>query len=139
MTKVRGMIVPEAGMTETITAIYENGVLRPLKPLRLKEQQRVKVQLLPEDTQELALQREVVHQWLKDEDLLAEWDDESLEERQAILNDFLAAGLIEERPWLDVPDEDPVSPEERAELARLLGSVPGKPLSETIIEERGEW
>ena len=78
------MIVPEAGMTETITAIYENGVLRPLKPLRLKEQQRVKVQLLPEDTQELALQREVVHQWLKDEDLLAEWDDESLEELSLI-------------------------------------------------------
>jgi len=25
-------------MTEIVTAIYENGVLRPLKPLRLKEQ-----------------------------------------------------------------------------------------------------
>ena len=92
-----------------------------------------------EDLLDLSSQREVVLQWLRDEELLEELDDESLEEKQAILDDFLAAGLIEERPWLDVPDEDPVSPEERAELARLLGEAPGKPLSEIIIEERGEW
>lgn len=126
-------------MTETIIAIYEDGVLRPLKPLRLKERQRVRVQLVAEDTQELLSQREVVLQWLGDEDLLEGWENESLEEQQAILDDFLAAGLIEERPWLDVPDEDPVSLEERAELARLLGNAPGKPLSEIVIEERGEW
>ena len=126
-------------MTETIIAIYEDGVLRPLKPLGLKERQRVRVQVVAEDTQELSSQREIVLQWLKDEELLEEWEDEGLEEKQAILNDFLAAGLIEERPWLDVPDEDPLSPEERAELARLLGNVPGKPLSQIIIEERGEW
>lgn len=126
-------------MTEIVTAIYENGVLRPLKPLLLRERQWVQVQVMAEDTQELASQREVVLQWLEDEELLEEWDNESLEERQAILDDFLAAGLIEERPWPDVPEEDPVSAEERAELARLLGSVPGKPLSEIVIEDRGEW
>lgn len=126
-------------MIETITAIYENGVLRPLKPLRFKERQRVRVQVMAEGVQEPSTQREIVLEWLKDEELLEEWDGEGFDEKEAILNDFLAAGLIEERPWPDVPAEDPVSPEERAELARLLGSVPGKPLSEIVIEERGEW
>ncbi len=103
-------------MTEIITAIYENGVLRPLRPLRLREQQQVRVRLLD------SLQ------------------DEAIDERQLILNDLIAAGIIEEHdPWLDVPEEDPVSAERRAELARLLGAVPGKPLSEIIIEDRGEW
>jgi predicted DNA-binding antitoxin AbrB/MazE fold protein len=36
-------------MPEIITAIYENGVLRPLKPLPLQEQQTVRIQVLPED------------------------------------------------------------------------------------------
>lgn len=33
-----------------VTAIYENGVLRPLNPLPLKEHQTVKIQVLPEDS-----------------------------------------------------------------------------------------
>jgi hypothetical protein len=33
----------------------------------------------------------------------------------------------------------PPSKKERRELAEELGRVPGKPLSEIIIEERGEW
>jgi predicted DNA-binding antitoxin AbrB/MazE fold protein len=33
-----------------ITAIYENGVLRPLKPLPLQEHQTVQIQVLPEDS-----------------------------------------------------------------------------------------
>ncbi len=126
-------------MTEMITAIYENGVLRPLKPLRLKEQQRVKVQVIAEETQERSLQRKIVLEWLNNEDLFEIWDDESLDEKEVILNDLLAAGVIEEHPWADVADEDPLSPHERAELAQLLGNVPGKPLSEIIIDERGEW
>ena len=100
-------------MTETITAIYENGVLRPLKPLRLKEKQRVEVRLLD----------------MAQEDLI--------DEREEALGILQAAGLVE--VWPDVPDEDPVSPERRAELARLLGAAPGKSLSEMVIEDRGEW
>lgn len=39
-------------MTQTIEAIYENGVLRPLKPLKnLKEHSRVKVTI---ETEEMA-------------------------------------------------------------------------------------
>ncbi len=34
-------------MSEVITAIYEKGILRPLHPLNLREQQRVYLQVLP--------------------------------------------------------------------------------------------
>lgn len=33
---------------ETVRAVYENGVLRPLRPLQLKEQSRVLITLYPE-------------------------------------------------------------------------------------------
>jgi len=39
-------------MTETITAIYEKGVLRPLQPLDLREQQRVRIQVVPDKTED---------------------------------------------------------------------------------------
>ncbi len=100
-------------MAETVIAIYENGVLRPLRPLRLKEKQQVQVRVL------------------------GAGQDELIDERQEALDALEAAGLVE--TWPDVPAVDPVSAERRAELARLLSNAPGKPLSEILIEERGEW
>ena len=100
-------------MAETVTALYENGVLRPLRPLRLKEKQQVQVRVLGASQGDL------------------------IDEQQEALDALEAAGLVE--TWPDVPAVDPVSAERRAELARLLGKVPGKPLSEILIEERGEW
>lgn len=35
-------------MSEVITAVYEKGVLRPLRPLNLREQQTVYLQVVPE-------------------------------------------------------------------------------------------
>ena len=35
-------------LEESVRAVYENGVLRPLRPLRLKEQSRVLITLYPE-------------------------------------------------------------------------------------------
>jgi len=100
-------------MAETVTAIYENGVLRPLRPLRLKEKQQVQVRVLGASQGDL------------------------IDEQQEALDALEAAGLVE--TWPDVPAVDPVSAERRAELARLLGKVTGKTLSEILIEERGEW
>ena len=34
-------------MSQTITAVYENGILRPLKPLALPEKTRVRLQIEP--------------------------------------------------------------------------------------------
>ncbi|HJW84477.1 MAG TPA: antitoxin AF2212-like protein, partial [Anaerolineae bacterium] len=37
-------------MSEIITAIYENGTLRPLRPPRLRERQTVRLQVLAEES-----------------------------------------------------------------------------------------
>ena len=100
-------------MGEMITAVYEKGALRPLTPLKLREHQRVRIQVVTEDASE--------------ED-----------EREQVINILVAAGLVQPKPKGPVPP-DPVSAEERQRLAELLGGAPGKPLSEIVIEERGEW
>ena len=41
-------------MGEIIEVIYENGVLKPLRPLKLKEGQRLRVRIYHEDFLELA-------------------------------------------------------------------------------------
>jgi predicted DNA-binding antitoxin AbrB/MazE fold protein len=38
-------------MSETITAIYEDGVLRPLRPLRLPEKTRVQLRIVTQTTE----------------------------------------------------------------------------------------
>jgi len=76
-------------MPEIITAVYENGVLRPLTPLLLQEHQTVQIQV--------------------------------------ILTSPPSNGKIA-----------PISKLERQELAKRMGERPGLPLSEIIIEDRGE-
>ncbi len=98
-------------MSEVITAVYEKGVLRPLHPLNLREKQTVYLQVLP-----------------------AEPDDEAEE----VIQLLVAAGLMTP-PKKGSPPPDPVSDEERQKLAEILGKAPSKPLSEIIIEDRGEW
>ena len=95
-------------MPEIITAVYENGVLRPLNPLSLQEHQTVRIQVLTE---------------------------EPATDAQQIIQSLVAAGLVTPPPLRgDIP---PVSEEARRELAQRLGQCPGKPLSEIIIEDRG--
>lgn len=48
------------------------------------------------------------------------------------------AGLL--RPKLEGPiPADPLAPEERQALADRLGRAPGRPASEMVLEDRGEW
>jgi predicted DNA-binding antitoxin AbrB/MazE fold protein len=96
-------------MAEIVTAVYEQGVLRPLHPLGLKEHQRVRLQVLPEPPEKV----------------------------EHAIRALIQAGLLTPPPGhSEVP---PLSEQERRELSELLGRVPGKPLSEIIIEDRGEW
>ena len=98
---------------EIVTAVYEKGMLRPLQPLNLREQQRVRIQVLPEE--------------------LAEAENEY----EAAIRVLVAEGLLTPPPGCsDVP---PIPEQERLELADRLGQAPGKPLSKIIIEEREEW
>jgi predicted DNA-binding antitoxin AbrB/MazE fold protein len=102
---------------EIVTAVYEKGILRPLQPLDLRERQKVRIQVLPEDP-----------------DVSQEPGDNT----DALIHRLVAEGLMRPRPRGPIPP-DPVSAEERLRLADLMGNAPGKPLSEIIIKERGEW
>jgi predicted DNA-binding antitoxin AbrB/MazE fold protein len=98
-------------MADVITAIYENGLLRPLVPLPLKEQQKVRLQVLPEPSV----------------------DEETSQVIQALVEEGVLAlppGSLETSPLSEL---------ERQELADQLGQASPKSLSEIIIEERGEW
>lgn len=100
-------------MTEIIRAVYERGLLRPLRPLDLRERQTVRIQVLTDDASNPDIAGEAARI-------------------------MIAAGLMQPKPGGPIPP-DPVSAEERQRLADLLGSAPGKPLSEIILDERGDW
>ena len=96
-------------MAEIITAAYDGGVLRSQEPLELRERQIVRLQIL---------------------------SDSDLEAAQAAVSELVASGVLTPPPGRsDVP---PISEQARRELADRLGRAPGKPLSEVIIEDRGE-
>jgi predicted DNA-binding antitoxin AbrB/MazE fold protein len=113
-------------MVETVTAVYEKGMLRPLQPLNLRERQTVRIQLL--------LDEPVVQEELDDGT-----ENEIEDEIEEIIQSLVASGLMRPQPKRGPPPPDPVSEEERRRLADIMGQAPGKPLSEIIIEERGEW
>ncbi|MBE2198226.1 MAG: antitoxin family protein [Anaerolinea sp.] len=92
-----------------ITVIYEQGVLRPLAPLPLQEQQTVQIQILSATT---------------------------TDQVQKAIHALTAAGLITPPPGQSTIVY--LSDKERRDLADRLGKAATKPLSEIIIEERGE-
>jgi predicted DNA-binding antitoxin AbrB/MazE fold protein len=55
---------------EIVTAVYEKGMLRPLQPLNLREQQRVRIQVLPEELAETENEYEAAIRVLVAEGLL---------------------------------------------------------------------
>ena len=95
-------------MTERVLAIYEAGVLRPLEPLQLKEQQQVYIEVVPKETPE--------------------------DEGAAAIRVLVEAGLMRAPDRESPPPPDPVSKRERRELAEALTQASGKTLSEIVIE-----
>ena len=97
-------------MTEavTVTAIYKDGLLRPLQPLDLQENSRVRIQIALDDTEN---------------------------EAEAAVRKLVEAGLL--TPPQGCSDALKMSEKERQALADRLGHAPGKPLSEVILEDRG--
>ena len=97
-------------MDQTIIAIYENGVLRPLTPLALPEHTEVEIALKPLPSPATA----ETH-------------------RRRVRKALSAAGLVLPEP--DTPPlVQPLSAAERHELACRIPA--GRPLSEIIIEAR---
>ena len=96
-------------MNETIAAIYEKGVLRPLVPLSLAEHTRVHIHIVAESASVVA-------------------------DRQDVRLALLAAGVI--RPHEDGEQIPEVSEEDMLRTANALGAA--GPLSDVIIAAREE-
>lgn len=99
-------------MSQIIDVVYENGVLRPLHPLKWDESRKVRLMVLPD---------------------LPEVPPEIRKQIQ----ELAAGGKISEPPLKG--KIEPVSEEAREKLAEEIGKMPGKSLSEIIIEQRGPW
>ena len=95
-------------MGDILTAVYENGVLRPLEPVSLRERQTVRIQVLAEDSSDATDQ---------------------------VIRSLIASGALTPPPGHS--DVALPTDAERRALADRLGRAPGKMLSEIIIEERG--
>jgi predicted DNA-binding antitoxin AbrB/MazE fold protein len=98
-------------MAQRITAIYEDGVLRPLSPLELPEHSQVEID---------------IHQVSSAIDSPAHRD----QVNQALVK----AGLSLPSVDTTAPAATQLSPERREELARLFSA--GGPVSELISEDR---
>lgn len=96
-------------MSDILTAVYEQGVLRPLHPVDLQEHQTVRLQVLSELSDDV----------------------------ERVIDTLVRAGVL--TPPTGYSEVRPPSKKERRELAEELGRVSGQPLSQIIIEERGEW
>ena len=99
-------------MSQTITAVYENGVLRPLTPLALPDHARVELDVRPiAEPIDAAAHREQVRQVLA------------------------AAGVL---AHTELPSNapEPLSAHERMTLAETLAEAGVSPLSRSILEER---
>ncbi|OCR01537.1 hypothetical protein BCD67_18770 [Oscillatoriales cyanobacterium USR001] len=92
-------------MPEIITAVYENGVLRPINSVTLSEGQTVRLKIVPE--------------------VLSTGEKSDVD-----------AGVMSLPPKYGQVDRAELA---RREQDRKLVKIEGKPLSETIIEDRGSW
>lgn len=97
-------------MLEVMIAVYEKGALHPLGEVPLREHQKVRLQILP---------------------------DEPEDEAELIIRKLANDGILTLPPGYS--SVTPISEAERLQLADRLGRAPGKPLSEIIMEERGSW
>jgi len=98
-------------MSQRVTAIYENGVLRLLSPLELPEHSQVEIDIHHVTT----IKNRLAH-------------------RDQVRQTLVAAGLSLSIPEAITHDSSPLSAERREELARLFSA--DRPLSELISEDR---
>ena len=105
-------------MPETIAAVYENGVFRPLSPLSLNDGETVQITIVAEvSPEELKDDREKAIKLMDVRGLVR------LPNKQGKLD---RAELIKRaQQW--------------RELMKKMEALPGKPLSEIVIEDRGPW
>jgi predicted DNA-binding antitoxin AbrB/MazE fold protein len=105
-------------MPETITAIYENGVLRPLNPLSLNDGETVQITIVAEVSQE-----------------------ELKGDREKAIKLMDVRGLVRLPKKQDKLDRAELikRAQQWRQLMQKMEPLPGKPLSEMVIEDRGPW
>ena len=101
-------------MSQTITAVYADGVLRPVVPLELENYTQVELEVRA----------------------IKNTPSANFEERKRIIEAMAKAGLLANTPAISFDAEEIISEEEEEELAQIFAGE--KPLSEIIIEERQE-
>ena len=104
-------------MPETITAIYENGVLRPLSPLSLNDGETVEITIVAEVSQE---ELKGAHE-------------------KAMMRMFVGGMRLPKKQGKLDRDELIKRAQQWRELMQKMEPLPGKPLSEIVIEDRGPW
>jgi predicted DNA-binding antitoxin AbrB/MazE fold protein len=101
-------------MPESITAVYENGVFRPLSAVSFKDGETVQINVV----------RDVSPEALKDD-------------REKAIK------LMDLRKLMGLPTKhfklDAAAEQKRRELFEKLKGRPGTPVSEIVIEDRGPW
>jgi predicted DNA-binding antitoxin AbrB/MazE fold protein len=97
-------------MLKKLDAVYEKGYLKPLIPLNLQENETVHIVILPGNL---------------------------TDEKDEIIQFMIKADLLNPSKLMKFSyTPDPVSEEERNDLAAKLGKAAEKPISEIIIEEK---
>lgn len=96
-------------MPETIAAVYENGVFRPLSSVSLNDGETVQITIVAEVSQ-----------------------------RQKSMIKLMTEGRLVPLPTKQFK-LDAAAEQKRRELFEKLKGRVGKPLSEIIIEDRGPW
>jgi predicted DNA-binding antitoxin AbrB/MazE fold protein len=105
-------------MPETIAAVYENGVFRPLSSVSLKEGETVQINIVANvSLEDLKGDRETAIKLMDVRGLVRFPKKEGKLDRAELIR--------REQHW--------------RELMKKMEPLPGKPLSEIIIEDRGPW
>ncbi len=97
-------------MPQSIMAIYEHGLLRPLAPLTLPERRMVRIQILPEPV---------------------------IDKADQVMQFLVEVGLL--TPPENPSKSASISKAERRKLADALAQGTKHTLSEIVIEDRGQW
>jgi len=95
-------------LLNTFQAIYEDGILRPLKPLNFQKGHIIRIQIIPESKDSEIMK---TLQFLKDKN------------------------VIKPPPKRGISRQ--ISNERRQRLSKILGAASNKSLSELVIEDRG--
>ncbi len=94
--------------SQSIMAVYEHGILRPLEPLTLPENFKVRIQIIPEP---------------------------AVDKADQVVQFLVKVGLL--TPPSKPSKLSPISKAERKKLADALAQGAKQTLSEIVIEDRG--